>query len=149
MRDRQDELDAMSRVEIGETISMHGHLFDEGHLDRLDELFTADVVYDLTDVGMKPLYGIAEIRQATLDLGAGNPLAHHVTNIVVSDLEDDRAAARCKALAVMSDGRCASATYVDALRRENGRWRICRRTVLVRRTPLSAGEQVEPDEVGS
>lgn len=59
------------------TISLHGHLFDEGHLDRLDELFTPDVVYDLSDVGIEPLHGIAEIRRAALELGPANPLAHH------------------------------------------------------------------------
>jgi hypothetical protein len=37
-------LTAEDRWAIGETISLHGHLFDEGELDRLDELFTADVV---------------------------------------------------------------------------------------------------------
>jgi pimeloyl-ACP methyl ester carboxylesterase len=82
-RSHDQMLTAAERWAIGETISLHGHLFDEGHLDQLEELFTADVVYDLTDVGMKPLHGIEEIRRATLELGADNPMAHHVTNIVI------------------------------------------------------------------
>ncbi|MGV4980847.1 nuclear transport factor 2 family protein [Streptomyces sp. NRAIS4] len=32
------------RLAITELISMHGHLVDDGQLDRLDELFTPDVV---------------------------------------------------------------------------------------------------------
>lgn len=79
-------LTAEDRCAISETISLHGHLFDEGDLDRLDELFTADVVYDVTDVGMKPLHGIDEIRRATLELGAANPVAHHVTNIIITSV---------------------------------------------------------------
>jgi hypothetical protein len=30
-------------------ISLHGHLMDDGDLDRLDQLFTADVAYDLAE----------------------------------------------------------------------------------------------------
>ena len=67
------ELTAEDRWAIGETISLHGHLFDNGELDRLDELFTADVVYDLTDVGMEPLHGIDEIRRAALNSGPATP----------------------------------------------------------------------------
>jgi hypothetical protein len=129
-------LTAEDRCAIGEAISLHGHLFDEGHLDRLEELFTADVVYDVTDVGLGSLHGIDAIRRATLELGADNPVAHHVTNIIITSAEDDCAKARSKGIAVRANGRCASATYVDTLRRENGRWRISHRIILARRTPL-------------
>jgi hypothetical protein len=112
-------------------------LFDEGHLDRLDELFTPDVVYDVSDVGIEPLYGIAEIRRAALELGPANPLAHHVTNIIINSVGSDCVKTECKALVVKTDGRCGSATYLDTLRRENGRWRISHRIVLARRTPLA------------
>jgi ketosteroid isomerase-like protein len=128
------------RWTIAETISQHGHLFDEGQLERLDELFIDDVVYDVTDVGMAALHGIAEIRAATLELGAANPVAHHVTNIVITEVEGDCVRTRCKAIAVKSDGSCGSATYVDTLRREAGGWRISRRTVLARRVPLNGWE---------
>lgn len=138
-------LTAEDRCAIGETISLHGHLFDEGELDRLDELFTADVVYDVTDVGMKPLHGIDEIRRATLELGAANPVAHHVTNIIITSVDGDCVKTRCKAIVVKTDGSCGSATYVDTLRRENGRWRLSHRTVLARRTPLNARDAASPD----
>jgi hypothetical protein len=133
-------LSAEDRWEIGETISLHGHLFDEGHLDRLDELFTADVVYDLSDVGMGSLNGIDEIRRATLEFGAANPVAHHITNIIITSVDGNCVSTRCKAIAVKTDGTCASATYVDKLRREHGGWRLSHRTVLARRTPLNAGD---------
>jgi hypothetical protein len=128
-RSHDDMLTAADRWAIGETISLHGHLFDEGHLDRLGDLFTADVVYDLTDVGMQPLHGIEEIRRATLELGADNPVAHHVTNIIITSEEHDCVRTRSKGIAVMANGRFGSATYVDTLRRENRRWRISHRIV--------------------
>lgn len=44
-------LTADDKWAIGETLALHGHLFDEGELDRLDELFTDDVVYDVSALG--------------------------------------------------------------------------------------------------
>lgn len=131
------DVTAEDRLAIGETIALHGHLFDNGEIHRLDELFTADVVYDVSDVGMSPLHGIAEIRRATLELGDDNPLAHHVTNITITDADSDCVRTRCKAFVVRADGHCGSATYIDTLRREQGRWRISHRIVLGRRTPLN------------
>jgi SnoaL-like domain len=130
------ELTAADRFAIAETISLHGHLFDNGELDRLDELFTADIVYDVTEVGMGALHGIPEILRAAVDLGDGNPLAHHVTNTTITEVGDDYVKTRCKAIVVLSGGRCGTATYIDTLRRDHGRWRICHRIVKPHRTPL-------------
>lgn len=130
-------LTAEDRWAIGETISLHGHLFDEGQLDRLDELFTSDVVYDVSDMDYGVLVGIDAIRDVALTLGARNPLAHIVTNIVITDAEDDDTAiVRSKGLAVMSDRGCGTATYVDTVRRQPEGWRISHRKILARREPL-------------
>jgi SnoaL-like domain len=130
------ELTADDRLAIIETIALHGHLFDNGELDRVDELFTPDVVYDVTAVGMGSLHGIAEILRVTLELGDGNPLAHHVTNTTITEVGDDYVQTRCKAIAVLPGGRCGTATYIDTLRRDRGRWRISHRIVKANRTPL-------------
>lgn len=50
-------LNAEDRWAITETLSRHGHLFDGGHLDRLEEIFTPDVVYDLSDAGIGTFTG--------------------------------------------------------------------------------------------
>ena len=121
---------------------MHGHLFDEGELDRLDELFTGDVVYDVRDFGQEPLRGIDAIREAALELGGANPLAHHVTNIVITEVDDDTAAARSKGLGVIQGGKLGSVTYVDIVRRGADGWRISNRKVLGRRVAL--GGRGEP-----
>ncbi|MFE4621713.1 nuclear transport factor 2 family protein [Streptomyces mirabilis] len=117
-------------------VSLHGHLFDDGRLDELTELFTEDVVYDVSAFGQGELAGIAAIRDAALVLGAANPVAHHVTNIVITDdLGDDRVRVRSKGLGVMADGRCGSVSYEDVVVRRDGAWRIARRRVEARRVP--------------
>lgn len=133
-------LTAEDRWAIGETISLHGHLFDEGQLDRLDELFTSDIVYDVSDLGSGILVGIDAIRTAALELGPRNPLAHIVTNIVIGEAESaDTATVRSKAIAIMSDNTCRTASYVDTVRRGPTGWRISHRKIVPRREPLTAG----------
>jgi SnoaL-like domain len=130
-------LTAEDRWLIGETLSLHGHLFDEGQLDRLDELLTADVVYDVSDTGFGIFTGIDAVRNAALTLGAANPVAHIVTNIVITaTTDDDMAEVRSKGIAIKSDHTCGTATYVDTVRRQADGWRISHRRILARREPL-------------
>ncbi len=124
------------RLAITELISLHGHLFDNGELERLDELFTDDIRYDVSDVGGGVLEGIDGIRRAAIQLGDANPVAHHVTNVHITDLSDNTAHVRSKGLAVMTNGTTGSATYKDEVVRTKAGWRLARRTVKVRRVPL-------------
>ncbi|MFD5316899.1 nuclear transport factor 2 family protein [Streptomyces sp. NPDC127098] len=132
-------LTAEDRVAVTDLVSLHGHLVDAGELDRLDELFTDDVTYDVTDLGGGPLQGLAAIREAALSMGELNPVGHHVTNIVLTELSADRVLARSKGLGVRSDGTVGSVTYEDTVTRTAAGWRITHRVVRARRTPLSAG----------
>ena len=128
-------LNADDRWEINETLSLHGHIFDGGHLDRLEEIFTPEVVYDLSDAGVGTFEGIEAIRSATLKLGAANPIAHHLTNVVIGDDENDLVTVRSKGLMIMANGTLESVNHLDTLRRHNGRWRISRRVITAQRTP--------------
>jgi hypothetical protein len=130
------ELHAEDRQAIGETLSLHGHLFDGGHLDRLGEIFTPGAVYDMSAVGVGTFEGIETIRNAALQLGAGNPIAHHVTNVVITGDGDGPVTALSKGLMLMADGTLASVTHLDTLRRQDGGWRISRRVISPQRTPL-------------
>ena len=130
------ELYAEDRQAISEILSLHGHIFDGGQLGRLEEIFTPEVVYDLSDVGVGTFEGIEAVRSGALGLGAGNPVAHHVTNVVITSEEDDLVTARSKGLMIMANGAFASVTHLDTLRRRDGGWRISRRVVLAQRTPL-------------
>jgi hypothetical protein len=125
------------RLAIHELVALHGHLMDGGEFGRLDELFTADVVYDLTAYGAGQLHGPAAVAEAGLALGAGNPLGHHVTNIVVTEEPDGTVRVRSKGLGVRADGTTGSLVYDDVVRREPAAWRIAHRTVTPRRRPLT------------
>ena len=128
------------RLAIHELLALHGHLVDEGRLadEDLSLLFDAGVRYDYTEMGGQVLEGLAAIRTASLALGEGNPVAHLVTNIVVSaDGDGDHATVRSKGLGVMASGAVGSVTYTDRLVRTPRGWRIVARRISPRRTPLT------------
>lgn len=127
------------RLAITELIALHGHLVDEGELDRLDEVFTPDVEYDLTDFAQGTVTGLPELVRASLALGDGNPVAHHVTNVVIEDSTEGGVRARSKGLGIRTDGSCGSVTYEDTVVRTGAGWRISHRRVSARRTPLTPG----------
>ncbi len=124
------------RLAVTELIALHGHLVDEGELDRTHEVFTPDVVYDVSDLGHGRLIGLAALREAALALGAANPVAHHVTNVVIEETDGERLRVRSKGLGIMADGTCGSVTYLDTVVRADKGWRICHRKVTPRRVPL-------------
>jgi SnoaL-like domain len=133
------------RIAIADVIAMHGHLFDEGELDRLDELFTPQAVYDVSDFGQEPMRGIAAIREAALALGDRNPVAHHVTNVVVTPVDENTARVRSKGLGVTSAGSVGSVTYLDTVERTPAGWRISHRRVEARRRPLNDAMATQPE----
>jgi 3-phenylpropionate/cinnamic acid dioxygenase small subunit len=129
-------LSAEDRTAVTELISLHGHLIDDGELDRLAELFTADIVYDVSDLGGGSLEGVAAIRDASIAMGELNPVGHHVTNVILSQISDDEVRARSKGIGIGADGTSGSVVYEDTVSRTVRGWRISRRKVLARRVPL-------------
>ena len=124
------------RFAITDIVNLHGHLTDRGDFDGLSALFTDDVTYDVSALGGGVLAGLAGIREAALALGDANPVAHHVTNIVLAETADGSVRALSKGLGVMTDGSVGSVTYEDTVERGPAGWRITHRTVRPRRTPL-------------
>jgi hypothetical protein len=124
------------RAAICELISLHGHLMDDGELSRLDELFTTDVSYDLEDFGLGVLHGVPAIRDAALAMGAANPIGHHVTNLMLTELDENMVRVRSKGIGIRTDGTCGSVTYEDTVRRTGEGWRISDRKVIARRAAL-------------
>jgi SnoaL-like domain len=124
------------RAAITEVIAMHGHLCDSGELGRLDEVFTADVSYDLTDFGQETLHGTKALAAAGWAGGERNPVGHHVTNVVLVEAAGGTVQARSKGIAVKADGTCGSVTYEDVIVRGDQGWRISQRKIMARRTPL-------------
>jgi 3-phenylpropionate/cinnamic acid dioxygenase small subunit len=124
------------RFEINDLMAEHGHLVDTGELDRMDELFTPDVVYDLTELGFGELRGVAALREAALALGDANPVGHHVTNVLITQNDAGVVVVRSKGIGIDADGGCGSVTYEDVVVRESAGWRISYRKVVPRRSPL-------------
>jgi hypothetical protein len=127
---------ADDRTEITELISMHGHLCDSGELDRLEELFTPDLVLDVSDLGQEPLLGVAACAAAARALGELNPVGHHVTNTVITEAPDGGVHALSKGLGVNADGTVGSVTYEDTVVRTPRGWRISHRKIRAHRAPL-------------
>lgn len=128
------DVTAEDRLAIQDVIALHGHVADDRDWDRLDELFTDDVVLDLEDFGYGTLHGLAALRDLSLASqdDQGQPLGHHVTNIIITGRDGETAKARSKALAVMPDGRSGTAVYEDTLRQGRHGWRISHRKVAAR-----------------
>ncbi|MEV5748728.1 nuclear transport factor 2 family protein [Actinoallomurus sp. NPDC052308] len=123
------------RFAVTELIAMHGHLCDSGELDRLGEVFTTDVTYDVPDFGQK-IVGVTALAEAGRALGERNPVGHHVTNVVLSEQADGHVHARSKGIGIYANGTSGSVTYEDTVVRVENGWRISHRTVLARRAPL-------------
>src|ERR1700685_3685480 len=130
------ELPEQERIEINDLINLHGHLTDAGDLDRAGELFTPDVTYDLDDFGLGSLHGTAVMREAALALGDANPVGHHVTNIVITQIDTSSARVQSKGIGIKDDGTAGRGTYDDIVTRQPGGWKISYRKVTARRAPL-------------
>lgn len=129
-------LSSQDRTAISDLINRHGHLTDAGELHRYSELFTPDITYDMEDFGLSPLHGIEAIAEAALTLGDANPIAHHVTNIVITEIDDHSAHVRSKGLGIKPDGTTGSVTYDDIATRRADGWKITQRKVTARRTAI-------------
>src|SRR5947209_6909141 len=130
-------LTTKDRQAINELIALHGHLADSGELHRLDELFSAEAVYDLRDFGQGELRGLDAIREAGLALGERNQLDHHVKNVGFWNEERQEVRHRTKGVAIEPDGASGCVVYEDAVPHINSEWRIVYRKVSARRVPLT------------
>ncbi len=135
-----------ARTAITDLIHLHGHLVDGGELERAGELFTEDVTYDVADFGLGTLSGRAALRDAALAVGDANPVGHHVTNVVITAVDERSARASSKGIGVMADGTAGSVVYDDVVTRTPDGWRISHRRVTARRAPLG-GRTAAPGEV--
>jgi ketosteroid isomerase-like protein len=129
-------LTADDRFAITDLINRHGHLMDRGDFESAASLFTDDVVYDVSAFGAGVQIGLAGAREAAYARLDSQPVAHHVTNIVLEETGDGTVHALSKGLGVMADGTAGSVTYDDTIRRTPAGWRITHRIVRPRRTPL-------------
>jgi ketosteroid isomerase-like protein len=133
-------LSEQDRIEINDLINLHGHLTDAGKLDQAGELFTPDITYDLNDFGRGSLHGTAVIHEAALALGQANAVGHHVTNIVITRIDDRSARVQSKGIGIKADGTAGSVVYDDIVTRQPGGWKISYRKVTGKRAALGRQE---------
>lgn len=130
-----EPIDVADIIAIQQLLSLYGHLVDEKEWDRLDELFTDDLVFDATDFGSPVTRGITGpegIRHSWMTTDQ-HPLAHHATNVVVTRDEDGTMRVLSKGIGVGGKGRVGSVVYRDIVRKEAKGWRIAHRVATRRR----------------
>lgn len=125
-------LDTRDLIEIHMLLALYGHTIDERRWSELDQVFTDDIVYDATDFGLGVMRGIPAIVEAWI-APFEHPLAHHTTNIVVTEDSDGTVRSRAKHIGPHS-GHTVYVTYHDVLRKTSEGWRIAERTAR-RRSP--------------
>ena len=119
-------------IAIQQLVALHGHLIDGHEFERLDELFTADAVYDVSALGQGVIRGLDDFREisAAFVEDEGNAIGHHVTNVIVEESTIDTATVRSKGIGVLSNGSTGSLTYLDRVVRTPEGWRIAARRIL-------------------
>ncbi len=120
------------RLAIHELLGLYGHLIDQRRWAELARVFTDDVVFDATSFGQEVTTSYRELMDHwTSDL-AMHPLAHHVTNIVITQDADGTVRVMSKAIGVGRKGRVGSATYHDVVVKTPDGWRLARRVAVLR-----------------
>jgi hypothetical protein len=124
------ELDVRDILAINNLINSYGHIIDERQWSRLEELFTPDIVFDMSDFNGQILTGLDTLRSAWMSMDR-HPLAHHATNILI-DADGDEVRVLCKGIGFYPD-HVGSTVYRDRLRNTPSGWRIAHRIAAKRR----------------
>lgn len=124
------ELDVQDILAITNLINRYGHIIDERQWSRLGELFTDDVMFDMSDFNGEVLTGLETLRESWKATD-GHPLAHHATNILI-DVTDSQVTVQSKGIGMYRD-HVGSTVYRDVLRKTPQGWRIARRVSTKRR----------------
>ena len=119
--------DTHAILAIHELLGLYGHIIDAREWDRVDELFTSNCTYDMSQFGLGVVHGAAAVRELWRAPEAMHPLAHHATNIIVSEDADGIVRVLSKGLGVGPNGRVGSVTYRDIVTRTPAGWRFAAR----------------------
>jgi hypothetical protein len=117
---------------IHQVIALYGHIIDEREYSRIHELFTDQSRYDTRDFDGSIRIGSAAIKDAWV-AWPDHPLAHHATNILVTEDSDGTIRAVSKGIGVLSNGLVGTTVYRDVFQRTAEGWRIVERVASRRR----------------
>jgi hypothetical protein len=126
-------LDAMDHVQLRRLVDLYGYLIDERKFSRIGEVFTEDVVYDVSDFGHGVLHGIDAVV-AMWRGEANHPLAHHAVSVLADERADGSVDLITKGIGVGARGRVGSVTYYDRAVRGPAGWRLAERRAVLRRS---------------
>jgi 3-phenylpropionate/cinnamic acid dioxygenase small subunit len=128
-------MDIGDRLALQELVHLYGHLVDDQAWHDLDRVFTSDVLYDATDFSMPVTRSLADlVAEWTSEEGLKrHPLAHHTTNLVLTEDDDGTVRLRSKGIGVGASGRVGSVVYDDVAVRTPVGWRLASRRVTLRR----------------
>ena len=124
-------MDTADRLELHELPGRYGDAIDDRDWNRLDQIFTEDAVFDLTDVGARRLVGIDDIK-AFMDTEARHPRTHTMTNIYVDEV-DGAVKLNFRIVALLPEGKVGTASYYDDVVKTADGWRVQNRVTTLRR----------------
>jgi len=119
------------RLELHELPGRYGDAIDDRNWPGLDRIFTADAVFDLTDLGVPLLEGLPDIKRF-MDEDAQHPKTHTMTNIYVDDT-DAGVKLNFRIVALQRGGLAGTASYYDQVVKTDAGWRVQHRVVTLRR----------------
>ena len=128
-------------IAISNLMGRYGHIMDEcsmagGSWDRLGQIFTSDVEFDVTPLGGPLLSSLQELIDAWAV--SVHPWGHHVTYLVIAPLGSDGATCDSKMIIILPDGRASTGIYRDRLVRTPNGWRISHRYCILWAIDLEA-----------
>ena len=124
-------LDLADRVELHELPGRYGDAIDDRDWEGLGRIFTEDAVFDLTDLGVPLLTGLARIREF-MDREAQHPRTHMMTNVYVDETARGVTLA-FRIVALLGGGLVGTASYYDDVVKTPAGWRVRHRVVTRRR----------------
>jgi len=129
-------MDPADRLDLHELPGRYGDAIDDRDWDRLDDIFTNDAIFDLTDLGAPRLQGLTAIKQF-MDAEAEHPRTHLMTNIYVDETPDG-VQVRFRIIALVGGGKVGTASYYDDVIKTSAGWRVTNRVITRRRRPRPA-----------
>jgi 3-phenylpropionate/cinnamic acid dioxygenase small subunit len=118
-------------VALHQLCARYAHVVDDADFDALDQIFTDDVIIEVPAFKLPAMVGIDAVRASYAD--SAHPVAHHVTNVVVTRDDDGTVRIRSKVLSLLGGGLCGSGTYDDIAVQTDAGWRISHRLIGLRR----------------
>ena len=128
-------IELADRIELHELPGRYGDAIDDRNWGGLDAIFTPDATFDLTDLGVRILVGLPEIK-TFMDLEAQHPRTRMMTNIYVDDTPEG-VKTFFRIVAMSSGGLVGTASYYDDVVKTPQGWRVKNRVVTLRRRQLA------------